>query len=606
MHFSRPRATLVAQILGLQLVVLAILVLVGTLLAMWLVQNQLDREYQDRALAVAASVAALPEVRDAVERGDPGRTLQPLAESIRTASGATFIVITNRLGIRFSHPNPAQIGKRVSTDPGPALSGQRWSGTQLGTLGLSVRGKVPIWGKDGTVIGIVSVGFLASSLGAELLGQLGPVALYLALALTLGTVASLFLARHLKRQTFGLEPQEIARLLEQREAMLHGIREGVVAADRANTITLVNDEARRLLRLDVDVAGRPLDEVVPAGRIRDVLAGVDEGPDQIVLSAGRILVANRMPVIVHGDVTGSVTTFRDRTELSGLHRELQGLRGITDALRAQVHEFSNRLHTIAGLIELGRGNEAIRLATEAAAVHQELAERLVERVGDPLLSALLLAKAAVASEQAIELRLSDDTLMSSEQPDARDLVTIVGNLIDNAFDAIRLSPPSAERWVDVQLREEVDGVVIRVADSGPGIDPVMSLRVFDEGFSTKEGKGRTRGLGLALVRQIVQRRGGTIGLENDPGAVFTVRMPRLADAPGRAARSRGEREDARDGARDAIASSPTAAPSTSRRSEFGRPHRGASPRLSRFAGRSADDPLGPGEQLKTKSVNHRP
>ena len=228
-----------------------------------------------------------------------------------------------------------------------------------------------------------------------------------------------------------------------------------------------------------------------------------------------------MPVIVHDEVTGSVTTFRDRTELSGLHRELQGLRGITDALRAQVHEFSNRLHTIAGLIELGRGDEAIRLATEAAAVHQELAERLVEQVGDPFLSALLLAKAAVASEQAIDLRLSDDTLISSEQPDARDLVTILGNLVDNAFDAVRVNPPDAPAgWT--QLREETDGRVMRVADSGPGVDPLISQRVFDEGFSTKDAKGRTRGLGLALVRQIVQRRGGSVSLENSPGAVFTV------------------------------------------------------------------------------------
>ena len=372
MHRPRPRLTLATQILGLQLTVLVIAVLFGALAGLWLIRSELDRQYQQRALAVAASVAALPEIRAAVLDPNGSRVVQPLAESIRKESRASFVVVTDVNGIRLSHPNPALIGQSA-IDPGEppvALSGQSYTATETGSLGASARGKTPIRDDNGHVVGMVSVGYPEIEVNAGLERLLPLTAGYLLVALILGVAASWLLARHLKRQTFGLEPQEIAALLEQREAMLHGIREGTIAVDRSSRITLVNDEARRLLGLHADAVGQPLEDVVPAGRIRDVLTGSAEGPDQIVLSGGRILVANRMPIILRDGVSGSVTTFRDRTELSGLHRELQGLRGFTDALRAQVHDFSNRLHTIAGLIELGRGDEAIRLATEAAAVHQ--------------------------------------------------------------------------------------------------------------------------------------------------------------------------------------------------------------------------------------------
>lgn len=533
----RPRLTLATQLLALQAMLLVGTVVAGSLVSLVLTRSQLDEQYEQRALAVAEVVAADPAVRAAVEQPSGWTTVQPIAEAMRLSSGASFIVVTDRNGIRLSHPNPALIGKTVSApgEPAVALSGKPYTAIEQGSLGPSARGKAPIFDASGAVAGMVSVGYPMQEVNSGIEDSL-PFALgYLAVALVLGIGVSYLFARYLKRQTFGLEPHEIARLLEHREAMLHGIREGAIGVDRAGRVTLVNDEARRLLELDGDVVGASLADVVPEGRVRDVLTGVIEGPDQIILAEGRILVANRMPVMVRGEDAGSVTTFRDRTELSGLHRELQGVRGMTDALRAQVHEFSNRLHTIAGLIELDRRDEAIRMATEAASVHQELAERLVDRIGDPRLSALLLAKAAVASEQAIDLRVSDDSLLAGAAPHPRDVATVVGNLIDNAFDAIRTNPPERERWVDVELREADGGVFIRVADSGPGVDPAIRDHVFEEGFTTKEGTGRARGLGLALIRQIIERHGGTVEVSNEVGAVFTVRLPGH-DAAGAAAR----------------------------------------------------------------------
>lgn len=522
----KPRLPLASRIFALQVGIVLLVVVVGALAAVLVIRTQLDRSYEGRSLAVADSVAALPTVRAAVGDGDPDGTLQPLAEAIRRSTGATFIVITDKTGIRFTHPNPERIGEMVSTDPEPALSGARWSGTQEGTLGVSVRGKVPIMGDDGSVIGMVSVGFLQAEVASQLLSQLPTLAAFLAAAITLGAVSSLLLARHLKSQTFGLEPAEIAGLLEQREAILHGIREGAVAVDLDGRITLVNDEARRLLEVDPGAVGRRVDEVVGSGRVRDVLVGALDRPDQLVITGGRVLVANRMPVFVHGVVTGAVVTFRDRTELAEVLRELEGVRAVTDALRAQAHEFSNRLHTIVGLVELGRHSEAIRLSTEDAIVHQELIETLLGRVGDPTLSALLLAKAVVASERGISLRLSDDTLLVDEIDAPHDLVTVIGNLVDNALDAVAAGPTSGGRWVDVGVRAEGDAIIVRVHDSGPGVDAASLDRLFEEGFTTKEsGNQPMRGLGLALVQQVVRRRGGEIAVTAEGGAVFTVRLP---------------------------------------------------------------------------------
>lgn len=524
----RIRLTLASRILALQIGIVLAIVAAGAAASVFVARQQLDRSYELRSLAVADSVAALPQVNAAVRADDPSGSLQALAERIRVASGATFIVITDERGIRFTHPNPARIGEMVSTDPEPTLGGARWSGTQEGTLGVSVRGKVPIYDGDGTVIGMVSVGFLQDRIGSDLLAQLPALGVYLVAALALGALASLLLSRHLKSQTFGLEPAEIASLLEQREAVLHGIREGIVAVDPEGRVTLINDEAQRLLGLDAEAAGRPVSELVVAGRVRDVLLGRLNRPDQLVLTQGRVLVANRMPVVVRGEVSGAVISFRDRTELAEISRELEGVRTVSDALRAQAHEFSNRLHTIVGLVELGRHAEAIQLSTEDAIVHQELIERLLGRIDDPTLSALLLAKAVVASERAISLRISSDSLIADEVEDIRDLVTIVGNLIDNALDAVATNTitSSTERWIEVGVRRDGGAIDLRVEDSGPGVPEDRLAHIFEEGYTTKEPDGTSmRGLGLALVQQVVRRRGGSITVTNRIGACFRVTLP---------------------------------------------------------------------------------
>src|SRR5260221_3324527 len=301
-----------SQLLLLQVAIVAATVIIGTFASYALVSSQIDEQYKQRALAIAYAVAATPNIVEAMNDPEPARTIQPIAEAIRRSVGADFVVVANKDGIRYSHPNPDNIGKRVSTDPSGALAGDVYVGYQDGTPGRSLRAKVPIV-SDGQVLGIVSVGLLAAQL-AEKLGQALPtMTLTVVLALALGIGGSLILARRIDRQTFGLGPREIVGLLEQRGAMLHGISEAVLALDMTGHVMIANDEARRLLGLPVPVEGALLRDLVPEGRVRDVLDGTSIGADQVVLAGGRVLVANRMPAIVRGNEVGAVVTLRDRT-----------------------------------------------------------------------------------------------------------------------------------------------------------------------------------------------------------------------------------------------------------------------------------------------------
>ena len=525
----RLRLSLASQILIFQLAIVLGALVLGAAASYLNESRQLDQRYEQRSLNIAQSVAGMPSVGDGLRDSDPSRTLQPLAEGIRKASGASFVVIAGANGIRYSHPNRSMIGKPIDEDYRTVLAGHTWVGVEHGTLGVSARGKAPIFDGQNRVIGIVSVGFLEGTLSEQLAAMLPQLAFYLLVALALGVAGSLLLARRLKRQTFGLEPGEIASLLETREASLHGIREGTVATDVDGRITLINDEACRLLRLSSGSVGQRLTDLLPPGRVRDLLIGEVTGADEMVLAADRVLVVSRMPVVVRDRTIGHVATFRDRTELESLLRELDNARSVSEALRAQAHDFSNRLHTIAGLIELGRDEEAIQLTTESSSVSQELTEALLERVGDPVLGALLLGKSAVAAERGIEFRLSPDSRLDGDAGHPRDLITVVGNLIDNALDAAATSPNGGPRWVEVAIRQEVGEVVIQVHDSGPGIGLGETERIFSEGYTTKlAGPGSRRGLGLALVKQVAARRGGAVTVVNQGGAVFTVRLPLTA------------------------------------------------------------------------------
>jgi two-component system, CitB family, sensor kinase len=516
------------QLLLLQLGIIVLTVGVSTAVLYVHARNGISKRAGEESLAIAQTVATDTRVIAALTRPDGAKVIDPIAERIRHATGASFVVVANRRGIRMAHPNPKLLGKSLLHDPGenPAaiFAGKTFVGEQRGSLGWSMRAKVPVRNAAGRVVGLVSVGVLERAIATEFRESLPVILIPLFVALTLATLGAFLLARRVKRQTFGLEPDEIGALLEQREAMLHGVREGAITLDPAGRITLINDEAQRLLGVTADAVGSQVAEVVPAGRAHDVLTGQVSGQDEVVVLGERVLIANRMPVELRGRLIGAVVTLRDRTELDALSRELHDVRTLADGLRAQEHEFQHRLHVISGLIELGRYDDAVQEINRSSLLHQELAASLVDRVGDPILAALLLGKAAVASEYGVTLDVHA-TELPKEIEDVHSLVAMLGNLIDNALESS--SAGGAGGHVDVSLHVEGGELVIAIHDSGPGVDPALTEEIFRDGFTTKVARGgqRKRGLGLALVSQEVRRRRGTIEVENVDGARFTVRMP---------------------------------------------------------------------------------
>jgi two-component system CitB family sensor kinase len=477
-------------------------------------------------LTIARSLSTVPSVQEAYRSDDPSRTLQPLAETVRQAAGATFVVFTNDRGVRYSHPDPAKIGNLVSTDPSVPLSGEEFVGTETGSLGRSLRAKVPVRAESGRVEGTVSVGILESRLSDDLKNVVPALAAWLTAAAMLGVIGAAAVARLVRRRLFGLEPVEIADLLKTRDAMLHGIREGVVALDDRGRVALINDEAMRLLGLTELPTGRDATEVLDADVVQAVMTDNDPVTDRIVLAGERLLVANRTSAKVGDRDVGQVLTLRDRTELFDALRALQGQRSITDALRAQAHEFSNTLHVLSGLIELDRHDEAARFIERLGAGNSLLGGASMVQVEDASVAALLVAKGAAARERGVTLRLDDASEVGDGVGD--DVLTVLGNLIDNAADA---AGPGGTVEVRI-LADGPDGAIsIEVEDDGPGVPVELRSAIFEAGQSSKGGTSdqHGHGIGLAVVSRIVRRRRGRVhvGDRDGGGAVFTVELPAL-------------------------------------------------------------------------------
>lgn len=524
----RRRRRLSTQILASQLAVLVVSLTVGYGLYVPALRRSIDREFERQALTVAKAAAAMPEIRAAMAAGDPHHEVASLAESFRRATGAAYVVVIDLNKVRHSHPNPALIGKKVS-EPLVALDGRGHVGIDNGSLGRSANGKAPLRAPDGRIIGEVSAGILERRVSAQLLRDLPTLVTYMALALGLGLIASVLLTRRLKRQTFGLELDEMASLLQEREAMLHGIREGVVVTNRAGVITLVNDEARRLLELPDDAVGRQLADVVALPRLRDLLTSAGNADaEPVVLTDGATLLVSRMEVGHRGVPLGSVVTVRDRTELTELLRELDSIRSLTDALRAQQHEHANRIHTLAGLLSLGKFDEAMQYSHEVDYASTTFAESLRDNLADPAVAALLIAKRTIAAERGVTLTVTGEAALNDVNVPSRVILSVLGNLVDNAIDA---ASGTTQASVEVRVAATSDGdVLLEVADSGSGVP--AGTPVFEDGFSTKPARmpGVRRGLGLALVRRFVTQCGGDIDVHNESGAVFTVRLPSRASA----------------------------------------------------------------------------
>ena len=517
--------TLRLQLLLMQVLIVAVTVASTALVAATLQERSLRDSYMERMQAVALSVSRLPVIVNALDDTDPSRTIQPVAELIREASHVTYVVVTDADGIRLSHPNPDRIGELVSTDPSVPLSGEIYVGTQTGTLGTSWRVKVPIFDGD-DIVGTVSVGILESELTEDLVGSLYWLMGAVAVSALVGVVGAAAVTSIVRRRIFSLEPREIATLVENRETTLHRLSEGVIRVDSKGVIELVNDAAAELLGVPAtELTGRAADDALAPSLVEVMQTGDQEG--RLVLAGERVLIARSTGSVEDGRAVAATIFLRDHTELHEMLRRLDGAQSLTEGLRAQAHEFANVLHVIAGLLEFGRVDEASAFITRRSGggvigLHDDAL-----LLGSTELTALLSVKAAQARELGIDVSATQNGDISQPLADevGADLVTIAGNLVDNAIEACSVG----DRIV-VTADIGPDAIELVVDDCGPGVPGALRPTIFHEGMSTKAAEGTVsggRGIGLALVRRVVKRRGGSIDVTDSPmgGARFVVRLP---------------------------------------------------------------------------------
>ena len=507
----RPLFHLRTRITLLVVTVLTLVLGVTGIMVDWKIERQTRNALIEKMVLLSRATADSSLVVQGLRGQGPASAVQTYAERLRTDTGMDYITVMDMQGIRLSHPNVAQIGARFAGhDEAEVFKGRSYVSSARGTLGLSLRAFTPVLDPgDGHQLGAVAVGILVTGLDRTVVSVRKRVALGVLLGFCTGILGAMYVAGRIKRILLGMEPAEIATLLQQRSALLQSVREGIVAVDRDMTITLVNEEAARLFALagiHGELVGRRHDEVIPITGMRAVVEKGESQYDQEGDINGLKILSSRVPVLVEGRIAGGVATFRDKSEVNRLAEQLTGVRHFAEALRAQTHEFMNKLHVILGLVKLG---EHDRLKDYVAAIAGRLDDEIgyvIQRVKDPVVAGFLLARFSEAREQAFQLKLDEATLVPPcpGEAEAHDVVTILGNLLENAVEAL---VHSASRTILLSLRQEEEWLHIRVEDSGSGLPEGQAEHLFERGFSTK---GENRGYGLWQVARTVEARRGRL------------------------------------------------------------------------------------------------
>lgn len=506
---------------------LFVLLLFIVSLSMIMVHREFD-ETGTNALSMAKTVAELPEVFQAFKEPDPSQQIQPIAENIRQKIGAQFIVISNMNLIRYSHPDPKKIGKHmVGDDDKQVLLGHGSITQATGTLGLSIRGKYPIFNEQHHQIGIVSVGFLIQDIWKKLTTLILQIIGIGIIALIVGLIGAFILSGHIKKQIFNLEPYEIAFLTKQQAAILESIREGIIAVDTNGKITTLNREAKNMLQHEADdLIGSEITTIFPNSRLTAVIKEGAPHYDQQMILGNSLVVVNRIPVILNGEVIGAVASFRDKLHLDQLENRLADIGKYVDTLRSQRHEFMNKLHLISGLIQMGEYNLVREVIEQVHNEQQNVLTFFLAHIRDPAIVGVLIGKMHRAKEIGIHLTVSENSHVKERCPHREIVLTILGNAIENAMEAIKAFDKKEENLkINVHIKEEPDRLYMEITDNGPGVDPKLGDKIFEDGGTTK---GENRGFGLALVSRLVSRQNGRVTMISSlEGATLQVSLPTM-------------------------------------------------------------------------------
>lgn len=519
--------TMQTKITCLVLSLLLFVILSLTVIYSYIEYRQTEESTGQLALQVATTVSFMPSIREAFLDPNPAKTIQPIANKIKEEIGAEFVVVGNKDSIRYAHPNEQKLGKKmVGGDNDPALlNGEYYTSKAVGTLGPSLRGKAPIFNESGDIIGIVSVGFLLEDIKENVYDRILKTSRWSIALLLVGIIGSILLARNIRKDMLGLEPHEISFLFQERQAILESIHEGIIAIDQDGRITMINSSAKKLLRLSDRVLNRAITECIPGTRMMEVLDQGDSQLGQELNIHNMTLLVNRIPIHENNRVIGVVSSFRDKTEMENMLHTLSEVKKYSDELRAQTHEFTNRLHVISGLLQLNKIEEAIDLIQTEKQTYEIQNQVIFNQIQDSTFQAILLGKVSVASEKKIDFIISEESTLQEipSHLSKSDLITVVGNIIDNAFDAV--STNSKTKEVQLFVTDIGEDIVVEISDNGSGINSQIRNLIFEKGFSTKNGD---RGVGLAIVQDTIDQLNGFVEVKSEPetGTTFSVFIPK--------------------------------------------------------------------------------
>ncbi len=499
-----------------------------------LISHNVERTTEDSQAEKAKTIAHIVANDSIVIDGLIGKAdtaaIQTYTNRILKNTGVQFIVVMDMNGIRKSHPNPQKIGHHfIGGDEGPALKGKEHVSLAEGTLGISMRVFVPVFSETGEQLGAVAVGISADNVKERVKESRHIIYIGVGVGVLVGIIGAILLARHIKKSLFGLEPHRIAKILEERNTMLQSVKEGIIAVDKEANVTLINNEAKRLFKksgLEEDFIGKDVELYMPNSRIKEVLQTGEVQLNEEQNIYGITIVTNRVPLYVKGEIVGAIATFRDKTEIRKLAEELTGIRLYAEALRAQSHEFMNKMHVVLGLTHMKQYEELQKYISGMVSEHQYEIGGIMKRIKSPVFAGFLLGKLSYAREKNIKLIISEDSYMPEIEDESitHELITIVGNLIDNALEAVA---NCEKKQVEVEIQYG-DTLIITVQDTGKGIQEEEIGALFTKGYSTK---GDNRGYGLYLVTESIQRINGEIHVYSlvGKGTTITIEIPKGRD-----------------------------------------------------------------------------
>lgn len=512
----RPKQLLDSVTIIIMVLVVALLVSMGGVFSQ-LAFDIVDNQTRKRAIQTAQQMAVLPELQELIAQSRNLGPIDGLRNKIEMETDVEYITITDREGIILSHPDQAAVGTQM-VDPLAIRAldyGSEYSQQTFENGRHFIRGSVPILDSQYRIIGMVSAGYPAESMRRVTAAFLEKIIFSIFVFITLGLVAAIFIAKGVKWVIFGLEPAEIAYMFQERTALIESIREGIISIDADGRITLVNEAALKTLNLQdrKELENHHLSSFFPDLDAARILATHEPVSDREFILGGIPIIVNVEPV---GEMHGLVVTFRKKEEIDSIARELSQVRNFSDMLRAQTHEYSNSLHTIVGLLQIGAYSDALDFIADETRGHRKLIRFLAENLPDKFISSMIIGKCMYASEQKVDLVIDPESRMV-DLPDGLDrhtLTTALGNIIDNAIEAAvagTTRPPE----VSLFMSDFGNDLIFEIEDSGNGIDDELRDRIFEKGVSTKQGD--KRGYGLYLARKAIDTLGGTIGVEPGDG-----------------------------------------------------------------------------------------